>query len=260
VRIAICGKYTELLDSYKSIIEAFVHAGVENNAKVELKWLDSEKLDAKEVEKYLSDVSGLLIPGGFGERGIEGKISAIEYARTRKLPFFGICLGLQCGVIELARHVCGLTQANSTEFDATTPDPVIDLMETQLKIFDKGGTMRLGAYDCHLATDSKAFEAYKEIDISERHRHRYEVNNSYLDVLKQAGLRIAGINPKTGLVEVVELIDHPWYVGVQYHPELKSRALKAHPLFRDFVKAAMDLKNSQESENRAKINEDNKSC
>ena len=252
VRIAICGKYTNFHDSYKSIIEAFAHAGVENDAKVELKWLDSEELErTDEIEKHLRDISGLLIPGGFGERGIEGKIVAIQYARTNRLPFFGICLGLQCGVIEFARNVCGLEAANSTEFDAATPHPVIDLMETQIKIVDKGGTMRLGAYDCILEEDTKSFEAYKIREISERHRHRYEFNNSYMDRMTRHGLKIAGMNPKTGLVEIVELKDHPWYLGVQFHPELKSRVLKAHPLFREFVHAAINYKNQALEETEA---------
>ena len=240
VRIAICGKYTDLHDSYKSIIEAFVHAGVENDAKVELKWIDSEEIEERDMTKYFENVSGLLIPGGFGERGIEGKIMAIQYARENKIPFFGICLGLQCAVIEFARHVCQLEHANSTEFDSTSPHPVIDLMETQVKINEKGGTMRLGAYQCLLKENTNTFHAYKRVDIHERHRHRYEFNNDYKEIMCEKGLKIAGINPKTGLVEVVELEDHPWYIGVQFHPELKSRALKAHPLFRDFVRAAID--------------------
>jgi CTP synthase len=242
VRIAICGKYTDLRDSYKSIIEAFVHAGVENDAKVELKWLDSEEIEQKMAETYLADVSGLLVPGGFGERGIEGKIQAIEYARENKMPFLGICLGLQCAIIEFSRNICRLNKANSTEFDATTSHPVIDLMETQVKITDKGGTMRLGAYECVLDQDSKAFQAYKTVNINERHRHRYEFNNHYRDVLAEKGLRIVGINPKTSLAEILELEDHPWFVGVQFHPELKSRVLNAHPLFREFVRAAIEYK------------------
>jgi len=243
VRIAICGKYTHLKDSYKSIIESFVHAGVENNAKVELKWLDAEKLELNGAERYLRDVHGLLIPGGFGERGIEGKIKAIRYARENNMPFFGICLGLQCAVIEFARHICSINDANSTEFDPTTKNPVIDLMETQVKVVEKGGTMRLGAYRCLLQKETRAFDAFKKPEISERHRHRYEFNNSYLQQLTTNGLIISGKNPETGLVEMIELRDHPWFVGVQFHPELKSRALNAHPLFREFVKAAIDGKN-----------------
>ncbi|NLP10974.1 CTP synthase [bacterium] len=247
-RIAVCGKYTDLHDSYKSIIEAFVHAGVENDAKVELKWLDSEEIEKKGAEAFMQDVNGLLIPGGFGERGIEGKIAAIRFAREKGVPFFGICLGLQCAVIEFSRHCCGLEEANSTEFNPATPHPVIDLMETQVSVVQKGGTMRLGAYRCQLQKNSLAFKAYKKIEISERHRHRYEVNNTYLPLLQEQGFKITGINPENNLVEVIELPDHPWFVGVQYHPELKSRALAASPLFREFVAAALRCKLGQ-SEN-----------
>ncbi|NOY60841.1 MAG: CTP synthase [Calditrichaeota bacterium] len=242
VRIAICGKYTDLHDSYKSILESFVHAGVENDCRVEVTWTDSEEIEKKGAESFLSDVSGLLIPGGFGERGVEGKISAIQYARENNLPFLGICLGLQCAVIEFARNICNLPEANSTEFDRTTDFPVIDLMETQIKVTQKGGTMRLGAYRCELSEDSKAFKAYKKRMISERHRHRFEVNNQFIDTLQKHGMKIAGTNPDNGLVEVIELEDHPWFVGVQFHPELKSRALDAHPLFRDLVQAAIEYK------------------
>ena len=242
VRIGICGKYTELRDSYKSIIEAFVHAGVDNDAKVELKWLDSEQMTTENAHTFFTDISGLLVPGGFGERGSEGKIAAVQFARENKLPFFGICLGLQCAIIEFARHVCGLEKANSTEFDADTPDPVIDLMETQIDVTDLGGTMRLGAWDCKLEKDTLAFKAYGKLNISERHRHRYEVNNRYVNVLRENGLAVAGSNPDSGLVEVIEMPEHPWFVGVQYHPELKSRVLDTHPLFRDFVSAAIEHK------------------
>ncbi len=243
VRIGICGKYTELRDSYKSIIEAFVHAGVDNDAKVELKWLDSERLTRDNAGEFFADVSGLLVPGGFGERGSEGKIAAVGYAREHNLPFFGICLGLQCAVIDFARNVCGLTNANSTEFDKNTPHPVIDLMETQIDISQLGGTMRLGAWNCKLVRESRAFQAYGKTLISERHRHRYEVNNSYLDLFRRHGLLIAGVNPESNLVEVIELPNHPWFVGVQFHPELKSRVLDTHPLFREFVRAAIEFKN-----------------
>ncbi len=242
VRIAICGKYTNLKDSYKSIIESFVHSGVENNAKVELKWLDAELIEKNGAEQYMKDITGLLIPGGFGERGIEGKIRSIKYARENNIPFFGICLGLQCAVIEFARNICGIENANSTEFDPSSPHPVIDLMETQVKVVEKGGTMRLGAYDCKIVKDTKAHNAYKKVNISERHRHRFEFNNSYLKDLTNKGLIISGTNPDTGLVEMIELKDHPWFVGVQFHPELKSRALNAHPLFREFVKASIQCK------------------
>jgi len=242
VRIAICGKYTNLKDSYKSIIEAFIHAGVENDAKVELHWLDSEEIESKGADKFLQDVSALLIPGGFGERGIEGKIAAIRYAREHNMPFFGICLGLQCAVIEFSRTICGLEGANSTEFDPATPHPVIDLMATQVKVEEKGGTMRLGAYRCLIEPGTAALKAYRRSEISERHRHRFEVNNSYVEALVKEGLVIAGRNPETHLVEIIELQGHPWFVGVQFHPELKSRVLAAHPLFRDFVAAALEYK------------------
>ncbi len=256
VRIAICGKYNDLHDSYKSILESFVHAGVENNCRVEVKWIDSEEIEKKGAESFLSDVSGLLIPGGFGERGIEGKILAIQYARENNMPFLGICLGLQCAVIEFARNICNLKNANSTEFDSTTDYPVIDLMETQVKVTQKGGTMRLGAYRCELNEHSKAFKAYKKSMISERHRHRFEVNNKFIDTLQKHGMKIAGTNPDNGLVEVIELEDHPWFVGVQFHPELKSRALNAHPLFRDLVKASVEYKlELQEMETTEEIDE-----
>ncbi|RPH90419.1 MAG: CTP synthase, partial [Calditrichaeota bacterium] len=241
VRIGICGKYTELKDSYKSIIEAFVHAGVDNDAKVELKWLDSELMSSENAADFFTDINGLLVPGGFGERGSEGKIAAVQFARENSLPFFGICLGLQCAIIEFARHVCGLVNANSTEFNKNTPDPVIDLMETQIDVTEMGGTMRLGAWNCKLR-NSRAFHAYQKNMISERHRHRYEVNNAYVPLLKEKGLQIVGINPESNLVEVIELPDHPWFIGVQYHPELKSRVLETHPLFREFVRATLENK------------------
>lgn len=256
VRIAICGKYTDLHDAYKSIIEAFIHAGVDNDARVELKWLDSEEIEAKGAAKFFTDVSGLLVPGGFGERGIEGKILAIRYAREAGIPFFGICLGLQCAVIEFARNVCGLTDANSTEFNLSTPDPVIDLMATQVQVAQKGGTMRLGAYRCQLQSGSLTGRAYKTEEISERHRHRYEVNNSYVELLQDHGMVIAGRNPDNNLVEVVELSGHPWFVGVQFHPELKSRVLNAHPLFRDFVAAALEYKLNLISAEKETLHED----
>ncbi len=256
VRIAICGKYTDLRDSYKSIIEAFVHAGVENDVKVDLKWLDSEEIQANGAEKYLSDVSGLLVPGGFGERGIEGKILAIKYARENRIPFFGICLGLQCAVIEFARAICGLDKAHSMEFDSSTPHPVIDFLPSQAKVTEKGGTMRLGGYDCKLEKKSKAYEAYKVGQISERHRHRFEVNKNYMDTLVEHGLLFSGTNPLTKLAEVIELPSHPWFVAVQFHPELKSRVLNAHPLFREFVKAAVLSKTSFQNENNDEINAD----
>lgn len=243
VQIAVVGKYINLHDSYKSIIEAFVHAGVENDAHVELIWVDSEDIEAEGADKFLHDVSGILIPGGFGTRGVEGKIQAIEYARVNKIPFFGICLGMQCAVIEFSRHVCGLKNANSREFDPNTPHPVIDIMERQKDLEDLGGTMRLGAYPCVVKEGTRAYEAYQTREISERHRHRYELNNHYRQILTENGLQSSGIYPKEDLVEIVELPKHPWFVGVQFHPELKSRVTKAHPLFREFVKAALNFQN-----------------
>jgi CTP synthase len=246
VKIGICGKYTNLRDSYKSIIEAFIHAGEENEAKVELSWISSEDMEKDGAEKYLKDIDGVLIPGGFGERGIEGKIEAVRFIRDHKIPFFGICLGMQCAVIEFARNICDMKGANSTEFDRHTEYPVISLLAEQEKVVDKGATMRLGAYPCNLDKSSFSFKAYKEEKISERHRHRYEFNNRFKEVLCKAGMRIAGTSPDKSLVEIIEIEDHPWFVGVQFHPELKSRPLKAHPLFRDFVKASLRYKSSRD--------------
>jgi CTP synthase len=239
VPIAICGKYVQLKDAYKSIIESFVHAGAPNNAKVELKWIESENIEQHGPEKYLADVGGLLIPGGFGERGIEGKVIAAEYVRTHGIPFFGICLGLQCAVIEFARNVCGLKNANSKEFSPRCRYPVIDLMEEQKKIRKKGGTMRLGTYPCFLQTGTLAHKTYKKDAVTERHRHRYEVNNLFRDTLTENGMVLSGIWPEGDLVEIVEIPDHPWFMAVQFHPELKSRFTKPHPIFRDFVAAAV---------------------
>jgi len=239
VEIAICGKYTKLHDAYKSILESFIHAGAESDARVEVRWVDSEEIEEKSnAAELLRGVDGLLIPGGFGERGIEGKILAVQYARENKIPFFGICLGMQCAVIEFARNVCGKIRANSSEFDPETPDPVIDLLEEQIDISDMGGTMRLGAYPCRLQKNTKAMHAYDEQNISERHRHRFEVNNSFRDSLQDHGMTISGLSPDGNLVEIIELKDHPWFVASQFHPEFKSRVNKAHPLFREFVRAA----------------------
>jgi CTP synthase len=245
VNIGICGKYVELHDAYKSIIETFVHAGAENKLKVNLIWLNAEKFEFEDPANLLEDVHGLLVPGGFGERGIEGKIRAIQYARENKIPFFGICLGMQCAVIEFARNVCGLKQANSTEFRKTRQN-VIDLMPDQRKIKDLGGTMRLGAYPCIIEKGTKAYEAYKTELISERHRHRYEVNNKFRKILQDNGMIFSGLSPDGTLVEIIELKDHPWFLGCQFHPELKSRALRAHPLFREFVKASYKYKTSHQ--------------
>ena len=241
VNIGLVGKYVSLPDAYKSIAEAFVHAGAQNDCKVNLKWISSEDIDVETVESVLRGMDGILVAPGFGERGLEGKIETIRYVRENKIPFFGICLGMQCSVVEFARHVLGL-EASSTELNPKTKNPVIDMMEEQKKITMKGGTMRLGVYSCKLKKGSKAHAAYGESLIHERHRHRYEFNNKYLEQIEAAGLRAVGTNPDTGLVEVVELKDHPWFIGVQYHPELRSTVLNPHPLFVKFVEAAMEHK------------------
>ncbi|MBL7095726.1 CTP synthase [candidate division KSB1 bacterium] len=239
VKIIVCGKYVELKDSYKSIAESFVHAGVANDTRVKLKWVEAEDIEKFGTEKYLHDVSGLLVPGGFGSRGSEGKVDAIRYARENNIPFFGICLGLQCAVIEFARNVCGLENANSTEFNDNSPHPVIDLMEEQKRIKSKGGTMRLGSQPCVIKKDTVADKIYNAEKIYERHRHRLEVNEKYYEILEKQGMVFSGINPELDLVEMIELPNHPWFVGVQFHPELKSRPLNVHPLFREFVGAAV---------------------
>lgn len=238
IKIGICGKYVNLKDAYKSIIESFVHAGVANQVDVNLVWVSSEDIKQGGADKFLYDIDGLLIPGGFGERGVEGKIEAIRYVRERHVPFLGICLGMQCAVIEYARHVCGLEDAHSFEFYRDLKHPVIHLMADQEGVTELGGTMRLGAYPCVIAPGSKVAQAYGREQISERHRHRYEVNNAYREMLTEHGLVLCGMSPDNKLVEMIEIPDHPWFVGVQFHPELKSRPLNPHPLFRDFVKAA----------------------
>jgi CTP synthase len=249
VTIAIVGKYVDLTESYKSLNEALYHGGIANDCRVNLVFVDSEKIDSKTCNEYLADADGILVPGGFGTRGIEGKICAANYAREKKVPYFGICLGMQIAVIEFARNVAGLEKANSSEFDKNTPHPVIYLMlewyddktkkiEKRDVTSDKGATMRLGAYPCRLEEDTFAFNAYKTKDISERHRHRYEFNNEYKEVLKEKGLTISGMSPAGDLVEIVEVKDHPWFLGCQFHPEFKSRPMKPHPLFRDFIKAS----------------------
>jgi len=259
VTIGICGKYTDHQDAYKSISEAFVHAGAANNVRVDLKWIRAEDIEKHDAEKYLGDITGLLVAPGFGERGIEGKVSAIKYVRTKKIPFFGICLGLQCAVIEYARNNCGLERANSTEFKQTDQN-VIDMMLEQKKVKEYGGTMRLGAYPCKLQRGTKAYKAYGRELVSERHRHRYEVNDAFREQLSRGpsqgnghqGMIFSGICPDNGLVEIIELPDHPWFVGVQFHPELKSRATRPHPLFREFVRAAVEYEAKTEPE-RLKI-------
>jgi len=239
IKIGICGKYVNLRDAYKSIIESFVHAGVHSDAEVKLIWVSSEEIKQSGADKLLYDIDGLLIPGGFGERGVEGKIEAIRFVRENKIPFLGICLGMQCAVIEFARNVCGLSDAHSYEFYRDLKHPVIHLMADQEGVTDMGGTMRLGAYPCIIEENSRAFEAYGEKEISERHRHRYEFNNSYREMLVENGLKLTGVSPDSRLVEIVEISEHPWFVSVQFHPELKSRPTRPHPLFRDFVKAAV---------------------
>ncbi|MBN2173780.1 MAG: CTP synthase [Bacteroidales bacterium] len=246
VTIGLVGKYVELKDAYKSINESFIHASAENECKVNVKLIHSEHIENSNVEKTLEGLQGILVAPGFGERGIEGKISAINFARTRMIPFFGICLGMQCAVIEFARSVLDLRSAHSTEMNPNTKFPVIDLMEEQKKIKGMGGTMRLGTYPCKLNKGSKVYEIYQTMNISERHRHRYEFNNAYMVDFENAGMVAAGINPEDNLVEIVEIPDHPWFVGVQFHPEYKSTVAKPHPLFVDFIKAAMEYKAKKE--------------
>jgi CTP synthase len=244
VTIAICGKYNSLHDAYKSILEAFIHAGVENKVAVKIKWVDTEKLESKNTLDFpeeFKDVDGILIPGGFGNRGIEGKIQSAGIARKYNIPFFGICLGLQCAIIEFARAICNLPKADSTEFKKRTSTPVIDLMHGQRDVKSKGATMRLGEYSCEITPKTRVHSAYKKRLISERHRHRYEVNNKYRQLIEENGMIVCGINKDLDLVEMIELSGHPWYVGVQFHPELKSRVIKAHPLFRDFIAAAKNF-------------------
>jgi CTP synthase len=255
VTIAVVGKYVDLTESYKSLNEALYHGGIANDSKVNLNFVDSEKLDSDTCNQMLADADGILVPGGFGERGIEGKICAANFARINKVPYFGICLGMQIAVIEFARHVAGLENANSSEFDPDTPHPVIYLMrewfdersqtiEKRDDLSDKGATMRLGAYSCRLENNSMAAKAYQKEEISERHRHRYEFNNAFLDRLKEKGMVISGTSPNGELVEIIEIGDHPWFLGCQFHPEFKSRPMEPHPLFRDFIEAS--LKNSQQ--------------
>ena len=240
VDIALIGKYVELQDAYKSIAESFVHAGAVNNCKVNLHWIHSENITKKNLEETLQNMRGILVAPGFGHRGMEGKIMAVKYAREKNIPFFGICLGMQAAVIEFGRTVVGLDKANSTEMDEKTPQPVIDLMEEQKTILEKGGTMRLGAYPCVLNKKSKAFQAYGKEMIEERHRHRYEFNNKYMDDYIKAGMVPVGMNPETNLVEIIEIPSHKWFVGVQFHPEYKSTVINPHPLFISFIKATLE--------------------
>jgi CTP synthase len=245
VRIAVVGKYVNLTESYKSLAESLTHGGIANDCRVYLKYVDSEKIEQDGIDGHLDDVDGILVPGGFGERGTEGKVKAIEYARTHKIPFFGICLGMQMAAIEFARNVCGIKEACSSEFRKEGGEPVIHLMEEQKSVSKKGGTMRLGAYPCTLTKGTLAHEAYNQIDISERHRHRYEFNNDYRDVLTQHGLTLSGVYRDKDLVEVIEIPGHPWFLGCQFHPEFKSKPLVPHPLFRAFIGAALSHRNTR---------------
>jgi CTP synthase len=240
VTIGVVGKYINLQDAYKSIYEALIHGGIANRVRVNIRKIEAEEVSQKGREACFNSVAGILVPGGFGYRGIEGKIAAIQFAREKQIPFLGICLGMQAAIIEFARHVCGLKEANSTEFNKTTPHPVVSLLEEQKIIQAKGGTMRLGAYPCWLKEGTISFRAYHKKLIHERHRHRYEFNNSYEALLTQHGLVIAGVYQPKKLVEIIELRDHPWFIGVQFHPEFKSKPHEAHPLFREFIKACLN--------------------
>lgn len=246
ITIALVGKYVQLPDAYLSIVESLKHAGFYHEVDVEIQWVDAEMMGPEEVERKLANVDGILVPGGFGIRGVEGKISAVKYARENNTPFLGICLGMQCAVAEFARNVVGLKDANSSEFDSTTPYPVIDLLPEQKDIEDKGGTMRLGLYPCKIDKGTKTGEAYKDEVVYERHRHRYEVNNIYRQSLVDNGLVLSGLSPDGRLVEIVELANHPWFVACQFHPEFKSRPTKPHPIFRDFIGAAIEKSKGQE--------------
>jgi CTP synthase len=258
--IAVVGKYVGLVESYKSLTEALIHGGIANDARVNLKYIDSEQVEKEGPERFLKEANGILVPGGFGTRGIEGKIKAIQYAREKRIPYFGICLGMQCAVIEIARHCAGLKGANSQEFDAHTPHPVIYLIEewvdrdqvVQKRSCDseKGGSMRLGAYPCRLEEGSLALEAYSKKLIYERHRHRYEFNNAYIDILGKAGMVLSGVSPDKELVEIVELKGHPWFLGCQFHPEFKSKPMDPQPLFREFIKASLRRVKSSKGKRR----------
>ncbi len=248
--VAIVGKYTHVRDAYKSIIEAFVHAGAANRAQVRLRWIEGEDVESKGAAALLADVDGVVVPGGFGERGIEGKIQAARYARERGIPYFGLCLGMQVATIEFARHVAGWQEANSSEFDPASPHKVIDLMPDQAGITEKGGTMRLGAYKCALREGSLAARAYGRSEVEERHRHRYELNNKYAAQLQSRGLVLSGKCVGRELVEIIELPDHPWFLAVQFHPELKSRPHEPHPLFVDFVRAALERRRARLGDDR----------
>ena len=247
VRIAVVGKYTDLHDAYKSVGEALIHGGIPNDARVEIEWIASDRFsDIESAGELLGGVDGLLIPGGFGERGIEGMVQAVRWAREHELPFFGICLGLQVAIIEFARHVCELPDTNSTEFEPECETPVISLMSSQHEVENLGGTMRLGAYPARLRSGSRVAQVYGSTEISERHRHRWEVSNAYRDVLAEFGMRLSGQSPDGGLVEIIELPNHPWFIGCQFHPELKSRPTRPHPLFQRFVEASVALRTKRD--------------
>ncbi|HHV93609.1 MAG TPA: CTP synthase [Firmicutes bacterium] len=249
VQIGLVGKYVSMPDAYLSVIEALCHAGIETESEVKVKWIQSEELEKEnaDLDAILGDCDGILVPGGFGHRGVEGKIRGIQYAREKKVPFLGICLGMHCAVIEFARNVCGMYRANSSEFDPDTPYPVIDLMPEQRHVEDLGGTMRLGSFPCILSPGSRAHEAYGAAEVHERHRHRYEVNNAFRQELEAKGMVMTGVSPDGRLVEVVEVSDHPWFVACQFHPEFKSRPNRCHPLFRGFVSAALSQRESKRS-------------
>ena len=242
VRIALVGKYVELHDAYISVVESLKHAGYKHNSKVKIDWIQSEDINEENVHEYLKEADGILVPGGFGDRGVEGKITTIKYARENKIPFFGICLGMQLAAVEFARNVCGLTGAHSSELDPNTPYPIINLLPDQENVVEMGGTLRLGSYPCTLTEGSQAHKEYGEINITERHRHRYEFNNFYRERLTNKGLVLSGVSPDGRLVEIVELPEHPWFVAGQFHPEFKSRPEKAHPLFAGFIKASLENK------------------
>jgi CTP synthase len=243
VTIALVGKYVELHDAYLSVVEALKHGGIANAADVKIKWINSENVNNNNINDVFADVDGILVPGGFGDRGIEGKILAAKYARENKIPYFGICLGMQMAIVEIVRNIAGLKDANSSEFDPETKHAVIHILPEQRDIDEKGGTMRLGIYPCKLMKNSKASQIYKDELIYERHRHRYEVNNEYREILIQSGVKLCGLSPSERLIEMVELSDHPWFIGVQFHPEFKSRPNRAHPLYKDFIRASLEKGN-----------------
>jgi CTP synthase len=253
ITIGLIGKYAGQADSYKSVVESLQHAAISNNSTIEIKIIPSEKLEKEGNLKLLLGLDGILVPGGFGDRGVLGKILSIKYAREKKIPFLGICLGMQCATIEFARNVCGMKGAHSTEFDPKTNFPVISLLEEQKKVVNLGGTMRLGAYPCTLLKGSKASEAYNKQNISERHRHRFEFNNEYREVLEKKGMIFSGTSPDKALVEIVELKGHPWFLGCQFHPEFKSRPVAPHPLFKDFIKATISNQKKQKRDLKKQV-------